>query len=141
MGKVWDIDDKGLFVFEGTAPRSRIHHYNYDELTNCVIYRVTDHEITSQFKALMIRRYLHKRYDVSVYFRTAIQYIVLRVIERIQHIVCPYHKFTMSLPRVLNDRYTCWELVEAIDRDAGIDWCPRSRYPMITDFLDYTGEL
>ena len=77
---------------------------------------------------------------MEVYFRTMIQYLTLRFVEYLQNTFVPWHKFAISLPRVLDDRYTCWELVykfarvmgKPIQESAGLS---ASRYPLISDFV------
>ena len=141
MGKLWRRTLDGWLVFEGVSPRSKISFYSNAVLSNVRIYRLTEHGPTDKFMYKCEQRYLGKPYDVAVYGGTMFQYLLLRFIEWFQNTFIRWHKFTISLWRVLNDRLTCWELCEAVDRDYGIDWCARSRYPMITDFLRYVGEL
>ena len=135
MGKLWRRNAFGWFVFEGVTPCSDIRFHSFAELSKCRIYRVSRVPVTEKFKTKMEERYRYKKYDIIVYGSTTFQYLILRAVEWFQKTFIPWHKFTISLWRVLNDRYTCWELCEAMDRDAGIDWCKRSRYPLITDFL------
>jgi len=62
-------------------------------------------------------------YDVAVYFFTMLQYLIL-------------HFFNHPIPRLLDNRWTCWELCALFCREMGKPWQPLHRYPMITDFLE-----
>lgn len=79
-----------------------------------------------EISAYKIRRFLADRagcrYDVSVYIFTLLQYLVL-------------HWFNHPLPRVLDRKYTCWELVFEFCREMGKPIQAPHKYPMITDFM------
>ena len=84
--------------------------------------------------------HMGKKYDVAVYFHTMIQYLLLKGVEWFQKKFIPWHEFTISLPRILNDRYTCWEntfwfcraMGKPIQESEGLS---ATRYPMITNLL------
>ena len=65
---------------------------------------------------------LHKGYDAAVYFWTVLQYFIL-------------HFFNHHIPRVLDNRYTCWELAFVFARERGKPIQSIHDYPIITDFL------
>ena len=73
-----------------------------------------------------VRRFIADRagcsYDVGCYFWTMLQYLVL-------------HFLNHSLPRVLNRRYSCWELIFEFCREMGKPLQPLHRYPLISDFM------
>lgn len=82
------------------------------ERTKIVIY-VTDH--------------LGKKYDVAIYFWTMMQYLFR-------------HFWNRRIPRLLDDRYTCWENVfqfcECMGKQIGAEYdCP-----MLPDMLKAFGE-
>jgi len=66
--------------------------------------------------------HLDCNYDVAVYFWTMLQYLVL-------------HFFNHSIPRLLDNRYTCWEFVFLMCREMGKPVQALHTYPMLTDFL------
>jgi hypothetical protein len=66
--------------------------------------------------------HLGRDYDVACYFWTSAQYLIL-------------HLFNHPIPRILNDRYTCWELVAAMARAMGKPLQPIHQYPLITDMV------
>lgn len=66
-------------------------------------------------------------YDVAIYFWTTLQYLIR-------------HLFNHRIPRLLNDRYTCWELVWWFCRGMGKPIQSIYDCPMITDLLKAVGE-
>ena len=60
---------------------------------------------------------LGEHYDIVAYIWTILQY------------------FWPSFPRIINNRWTCWELAAYFCRVFGKPWQPLLRYPLITDFL------
>ena len=61
-------------------------------------------------------------YDVAVYFFTMLQYLIL-------------HFFNHPIPRLLDNRYACWELAFFFAREMGKPIQSIHKYPVITDFL------
>jgi hypothetical protein len=96
---------------EITTQTSNIRCYRYFD-------EVPDLEATSVY----LTNSMGKRYDVAVYFFTMIQYLVL-------------HFRNKSLPRILDDRYTCWELVFDYCTEMGKPITTIRKYPILTDFL------
>jgi hypothetical protein len=71
--------------------------------------------------------HLGKSYDVAIYFWTAFQYLVR-------------HFWNRRIPRLLDDKYTCWELVSEFCDDQGKPICSKYDCPMITDILKQLGK-
>jgi len=69
-----------------------------------------------------VTEHLGKNYDVGCYLLTMLQYLVL-------------HFFNHRLPRILDDQYTCWELVFEFCREMGKPIQSLHNYPIIIDFL------
>lgn len=67
-------------------------------------------------------KHLGENYDVAVYLWTMLQYLVL-------------HFFNHPIPRLLDNRYTCWEFVFLMAREMGRPIQSLHRYPFLTDFL------
>jgi hypothetical protein len=65
---------------------------------------------------------LTKGYDAAVYIWTMLQYLIL-------------HFFNRSISRVLDNRFTCWELAFFFARKMGKPIQSIHKYPIITDFL------
>ena len=63
-----------------------------------------------------------KSYDVAIYFWTALQYLIR-------------HFFNHKIPRLLDDRFTCWELVFEFCEEMGKPIGSKYDCPIITDFL------
>jgi len=73
-------------------------------------------------------KHLGENYDVAVYFWTMLQYLIL-------------HFFNHQIPRLLDNRYTCWEFVFLMTREMGKPIQSLHRYPFLTDFLEAVRDL
>lgn len=67
-------------------------------------------------------------YDVLVYFNTICQYIIR-------------HFWNRAIPRLLDNRYSCWELVFQFADDMGKEISSDYDCPMLTDLLKTMGEM
>lgn len=121
MGKLWGKTPEGWFVMEAWTPISRLQYYSNAELEQRAKVVAWLGPLDADFKMKCEQQYLHKPYDVTVYFWTMAQYFVR-------------HYWNRVIPRLLDDRYTCWELVQSIDCDAGKGWGSKYDCVMITDF-------
>lgn len=115
QGKVW--------IAEGTAPVSRRRVIRNDEEYR--VHQWLDLAVPPRKMLEVVQPYLGKKYDVQIYLWTALQYLVR-------------HFFNHRIPRLLDDKYTCWELVFEICRDLGKGIGSKYDCPMITDFLKAT---
>ena len=79
----------------------------------------------------MIDRYLvshlGKQYDVAIYFWTTLQYLIR-------------HYWNRRIPRLLDDRYTCWENLTEFCEDMGKPIQTRYDCPILTDILRALGK-
>lgn len=137
----WEKTALGWYILEATRLGVMINFYPNEYLSKNTRYwewfmDYPEQDVMDNFAGEVVG----KKYDVAVYFSTALQYLILRVIEWFQKKFIPWHKFTISLPRILNDRWTCWELVfwfcrtmgKPIQESIGL---PATRYPLISDFV------
>lgn len=104
-----------------------------------VCYRWFDRRIPRKVIDKWVAGHQGCKYDVAVYGWTMLQYLVLKGIELIQKLF--RIKAKIALPRVLNDRYTCWEALFQFARDMGKAIQEAigktvSRYPMISDLME-----
>jgi|TARA_Y100000310_G_scaffold16579_2_gene16541 hypothetical protein len=117
-----------IWIIEGTSPKSTGRELEEGE--NVRVYRVfTELDRDKTFNRDMhitVISHINKPYDVAIYFWTALQYTIR-------------HFFNHRIPRLLDDRYTCWELVCSICRD--LDKPINSKYncPMLPDILKAIG--
>lgn len=124
----------GWMVCEATADGVQENPLNDRECRNYHWLDTPDQSKINRF----VNKHLGEKYDVAVYFFTMIQYLLLRVIEGFQNRFIPWHKFTISFPRILDDRWTCWEVLFWFCRSMGKPiqeslGHTATRYPMITD--------
>lgn len=115
----------GLWILEATGDGVRVGLLSEDKLKNEIrAYRWLDEPPSGEVMEKFMAENLDKGYDVLVYFWTLIQRGLLRVIKH-------------SIPRILNNRYTCWELVFLFAREMGKPIGDILDYPLLTDFLEY----
>ncbi len=67
--------------------------------------------------------YYGKKYDVLLYFWTLVQYIFR-------------HYWNRPIPRLLDDRFTCWELVASFAEDMGKPLQSKYDCPTLPDILN-----
>lgn len=123
MGIVWSRLGRGCHIMEATNEGTRINYYRYKYLrenTRCYEWLEGEPDLVKMqaFKVSHIGR----KYDVAVYFFTAIQYLFRHFVH-------------IRLPLILNDRYSCWELVDEFCDEMGKPWAPKYGFPLLTDFL------
>ena len=127
MAYVSRINREGqVWITEGTWPVSR--EVLLDEKREYRVYRVLPQPVDVIKLRQFTLDHLGKRYDVAIYFLTSCQYLFRHFLNR-------------PIPRLLDDRYTCWELCEELTAFFGILWGSRYDCPMITDFLEWAEEL
>ena len=86
---------------------------NYKWLTNTD--ELTAHALLKEFQG--------KKYDVAVYFFTALA-IIIR------------HYFNRPIPKLLDSSYTCWELVQEFCCEMGRPICSKYDVVIITDMIE-----
>ena len=113
----------GWYILEATGAGVKINFYDNKFLeSNTRSWEWLGEKPDSDKMAQFLKEHILKRYDVAVYFWTIAQYLVR-------------HYFHHSLPLVLNNRYSCWELVDEWCDEMGKPWAPKYGFPLITDFL------
>jgi len=114
----------GWWVMEGASPKSRIHWYSNEYIARRVrAYHWLDVVPNDETIQSFFASYIGKQYDVQVYWWTALQYLVRHFLNR-------------RIPRLLDDRYTCWELACEWAEANGKPMTSKYDCPMITDILD-----
>lgn len=128
MAIAWQKSRLGYWILEAAGKGVRVHLVRNEEFeTEIRAYRWLDKPASGDDLEDFMAENLDKGYDVTVYFRTMIQYLVL-------------HFFNHSIPRLLDNRYTCWELVFFFARKMGKPIQSIHKYPILTDFLKAVGE-
>jgi len=75
-----------------------------------------------------ITKHIGSRYDIQIYFWTVVQYLFR-------------HFLNKRIPRMLDDRFTCWELVFEFAEDMGQPIGSKYDCPILTDFLRAAGVI
>lgn len=123
MAIAWQKGRFGYWILEAAAEGVRVNLIRDDLLkTDIRAYRWLDEPPADEEMEKFMVNNLDCGYDVTVYFWTMIQYLVL-------------HFFNHSISRILDNRYTCWELAFFFTRKMGKPIQSVHKYPMITDFL------
>ncbi len=117
-------NDIGWYILEATWPSVEINYYS-DEFIwhNCRVYDWFNEPPRKVLLNKFMQEHLGKRYDVLLYPWTTIQYLIRHYINR-------------RIPRLLDDKFTCWELVTEICEYLGKP-IQQSKYdcPLISDIL------
>jgi len=90
-----------------------------ESLGDVRVYRWIDESSLNALETFT-EKHVGRRYDLACYLWTGIQRISLQFLG-------------YCIPRKLNDKYTCWELVCDMARAMEKPLQPISRYPLITD--------
>ncbi len=120
------VSPDGCYLLESQAQGVNINFYQAQDLKDTRLYRWFDSEPAEIKMEDFLAEHNNERYDVGLYFWTMAQYLIR-------------HFFNHRIPRLLNNRYTCWELVfrlaEELDHPIGSPYdCP-----LLTDFLKHYG--
>jgi hypothetical protein len=126
LAVVWEVKQEGCYVLESLAGGVEINYYPNEFFTTephkCRVYTILTKKPTKKFMSKFLKTHINKKYDVAIYFWTALQYLIR-------------HYFNHRIPRLLDDRYTCWELVFEFLEEAGKPIVSKYDCPMITDFM------
>lgn len=125
VGIVWGLHDRGgWLVLESLGGGPEINWYSEDYLRNCTrSYTWLDDKPSNWKITAFLPDHIGKKYDVAVYFWTALQYLIR-------------HYFNRRIPRLLDDRYTCWELAAEFFEAMGKPIHSKYDCPMLPDMLD-----
>jgi hypothetical protein len=123
VGIVWQRGLSGWFILEAVGAGVRINYYEEATLNGRVrTHRWLEEEPAEEKMNDFLAGHIEKKYDVAVYFWTALQYLVR-------------HYFNRRIPRLLDDRYTCWELAAAFYDAMGKPAHSKYDCPMLPDML------
>jgi hypothetical protein len=120
----WEKDVGGWWILEATGDGVEVNYYDNDYLfTDTHIYKWFDKVPSLKKRDDFEASHIGKPYDVAIYFWTGIQYLIR-------------HFFNRRIPRLLDDRFTCWELVFEFAEQMGKPIGSRYDCPMISDFCE-----
>ena len=123
-GYVSDVSPDGTITTAEAAIGKGVQTVVYptlESLGEVRVYRWLDGLSLDALEAFT-QEHLGRRYHLACYFWTSLQRILLRLSDRL-------------VPRKLNDKYTCWELVCAMARAMERPLQPIDRYPLIADMV------
>lgn len=114
------VMDGGGSIFEGYFPEARTRHISDLAPGSYRVYRWFPEPLDPGRVALFVNSRMGTRYDIDCYFWT-FWYYLLRGLVRI--------------PRIINNRFTCWEICADLALWFGRPWHDMYSYPLITNFL------
>lgn len=129
LAVIWEKSDlsDGWYIMEALASGVETNYYSREYICKqCRVYHWLDQEPTEEKLAMFLKEHLNMSYDVAIYFWTTLQYLIR-------------HFFNRRIPRMLNERFTCWELVFAFCEDMGKPIGSKYDCPMINDFIRVVG--
>jgi len=123
MAIAWKKGRFGYWILEAAAEGVRVNLISDKVMkTDVRIYRWLEAPPSDEDLEKFMADNFDYGYDVAVYLLTMLQYLVL-------------HFFNHRIPRLLDNRYTCWELAFWFAREMGKPIQSIHKYPIITDFL------
>ena len=123
VGIAWQFHYHGWYVLESRAGGPEINWYPETWLkANTRSHRWLDFIPDEDDLSSFLNRHIGKKYDVSIYFWTAFQYLIR-------------HFFNHRIPRLLDDRYTCWELAAEFYEELGEPLQSKYDCPMLPDMI------
>jgi hypothetical protein len=99
LGIAWEKGVAGWYVLESTGKGVQLSFYSnkyLQENTRC--YDWLGVEPPQDKLDRFLKRYIGKDYDIAIYFWTALAVIIR-------------HYFNRPIPKLLDNRFSCWELV------------------------------
>ena len=96
----WDKAYDGWYILEASGQGVKINYFNNKFLKNmtrnyCWLDRVPTRAEMNKF----LKEHIGKKYDVAIYFFTSLAVIIR-------------HYFNRPIPKLLDQRFSCWELVQ-----------------------------
>ena len=126
---VWEKSDlsDGWYILEALAGGVETNYYSLEDLASrCRVFHWLDEVPAKETLAEFLKGHINKKYDVAVYFWTSLQYLIR-------------HFFNRRIPRLLDERFTCWELVFEFCEELGKPIGSKYDCPMISDFANVVG--
>jgi len=128
MGVAWQdskVGDSnvGWYVLEALSGGVEVNFYTSQYLEeNTRGWQWLEESPSRERMDKFLSDYVNKKYDVVVYFWTMLQYLVR-------------HYFNRRIPRLLDERYTCWELAFWFCREMGRPIQSIYDCPLISDAI------
>jgi len=119
---LWEKRSEGWMILESVKNGVSLNYYPNKDLERTRIWLWFEELPTREVMEIFYKDHIGKRYDAAIYFWTVLQYIIR-------------HYFNHRIPRLLDDRFTCWELVFWFARCMGKPIQSVYDCPIITDFL------
>ena len=113
----------GWYILEATSDGVQMNFYDNDYLFHDTrIYKWFDEPPSLVARELFYQQHIGKRYDVAIYFWTGLA-ILIR------------HYFNRPIPKLLDQRYSCWELIQEFSTEMGKPIVSRYDVVIITDII------
>jgi hypothetical protein len=119
---------KDNMILDAQFPKLKMTNY-WEQVhagREVMAYRIFEKQPSKTKVNKFVESHVGCPYDIAVYLFTAIAY---------------FFRPKFDVPRLINRRYTCWEITFEFADEMGIDICDSYNYPFVTDLLRLCGEL
>jgi len=119
----WERTYNGWYILEAIGPGVKTNYYSDATLkARTRSYHWLDKEPTVEAMGQFLQTHIDRAYDVAVYFWTGLA-IIIR------------HYFNRPIPKLLDQRFCCWELAAEFFADMGKPIVSKYDVIIITDIL------
>lgn len=119
----WDKAYGGWYILEATALGQKINYYSDEHLAeNSRSWNWLDKTPGTKQMGKFLESHIDKSYDVGIYFWTTFA-IIFR------------HYFNHPIPKLLDNRFSCWELVQSFAEDMGKPIISKYDVVIISDMI------
>lgn len=123
LGIAWGDDFNGWYVLEALSGGVEMNYYSDEYLReNTRVWKWFDKPPLKKKMGKFLLDHINENYDVGVYFWTLAQYLIR-------------HYFNRRIPRLLDNRWTCWELAFWFCREMGKPIQSIYDCPLISDAI------
>ena len=124
LGILWEGSLDGWIILEATGTGVKINWYSARYLMrNTRCWKWFDETPSRASMNKFFKSHIDKKYDIEVYFWTALAVIVRHYINR-------------PVSKILDEKYSCWELVQEFTADMGKPIQSKYDVVLITDIIN-----
>lgn len=123
LGIAWQRSWYGWYILEATGKGICLNWYSDAYLAQSTrVWEWFDEELDPMDMSSFLKKHINKKYDVAIYFWTSLAVIIR-------------HYFNHPIPKLLDDRFSCWELVQEFSTEMGKPIISRYNVVVIIDII------
>jgi len=124
----WQPAPQGWYILEAIQHGVTLNWYTEENIFNhSRVWTWLKEEPDPVVMSSLLPKYLYKKYDVAIYFWTAVA-VIFR------------HYFNRPIPKLLDNRFDCWELIQEFTMDMEDPILSRYDVIIITDLVKALNE-